>query len=86
MKIHIASPLRSYTHGKEAVDHNARSVQELLEVMDDAYPGIRFRMIDEQEVVRRHIRIFINGELTNDLDHPLAPTDTVRIICAISGG
>ncbi len=50
------------------------------------YPGIRFRMIDEQQRIRRHIRIFINGEQANELSQPLNATDDVVIVQALSGG
>ncbi len=43
-------------------------------------------MIDEQDRIRRHIRIFINGEQVSDLSEPLAATDEVVIVQALSGG
>jgi len=51
-----------------------------------AAPGIRFRIIDEQDRVRRHIRIFVNGEQARDLSQPLKPADEVIIVQALSGG
>jgi molybdopterin synthase sulfur carrier subunit len=50
------------------------------------YPGIRFRMIDEQDRIRRHIRIFVNGEQARDLTQPLDAKDEVIIVQALSGG
>ena len=43
-------------------------------------------MIDEQDRIRRHIRIFVNGEQVRDLAQPLAATDEVIIVQALSGG
>jgi molybdopterin converting factor small subunit len=43
-------------------------------------------MIDEQDRIRRHIRIFVNGEQLANLSHPLRPTDEVVIVQALSGG
>lgn len=54
--------------------------------LDRRYPGLRFRMIDEQDRMRPHIRFFINGEQTFDLAHSLRPTDAVQIVQALSGG
>jgi hypothetical protein len=54
--------------------------------MDRRYPGFRFRIIDEQEGIRPHIRIFINGSLARDLGASTRPGDTIHIICALSGG
>ena len=59
---------------------------ELLADLDRQYPGIRRRMIDEQDHVRPHIRIFVNGEQGFDLNQVVASSDVVQIIQALSGG
>ena len=58
----------------------------VLADLDRQYAGIRFRMIDEQDRIRRHIRIFVNGAQVRDLSQPLAATDEVVIVQALSGG
>lgn len=85
MKVLIPDALRSYTESSRAEAEGA-TLAELLSDLDRQYPGIRFRMIDEQERVRRHIRIFINGEQVNALSQPLNATDDVVIVQALSGG
>ena len=85
MKVLIPSALRSYTESSRAEAQGA-TLAAVLRDLDRQYPGIRFRMIDEQENVRRHIRIFINGEQVNDLSQALKPTDDVVIVQALSGG
>jgi molybdopterin converting factor small subunit len=85
MKVLIPSPLLSYT-GRSWVDATGETLGELLEDLDRQYPGIRFRMIDEQDRMRRHVRFFLNGEATFDLAARLAPTDEVCIVQALSGG
>ncbi|MGZ8256076.1 MAG: MoaD/ThiS family protein, partial [Burkholderiaceae bacterium] len=62
------------------------SLGALLADLDRQYPGIRFRMIDEQDRMRRHVRFFVNGDATFDLQLPLRPTDEVCIVQALSGG
>ena len=54
--------------------------------LDRQFPGIRFRMIDEQDRVRQHMRVFVNRIPEEDLARPLAPTDEVHIFQALSGG
>jgi molybdopterin synthase sulfur carrier subunit len=49
-------------------------------------PGLRFRVIDEQQQMRPHMRFFVNGEQVLDIRHPLAPDDEVQIVQALSGG
>ena len=85
IKVLIASPLRSYT-GADEVEASGGTLGALLADLDARYPGIRFRMIDEQDQVRRHMRIFINGEPVKKLEHPVRETDEVCIVQALSGG
>lgn len=85
MKVLIPSPLVSYT-GRAWVDADGDTLGGLLAELDRRYPGIRFRMIDEQDRMRRHVRFFVNGDQTFDLQRPLRPTDEVAIVQALSGG
>jgi len=86
MTVHIPSPLRSYTANQSSVPGHGATLRELLADLDARHPGMRFRMIDEQGKVREHIRFFVGGERTDDLDAPVAGSHEVHIICAISGG
>lgn len=85
MKVLIPSPLRSYTKKRE-VEATGATLAGLLAELDRRYPGLRFRMIDEQDRMRRHIRFFINGEQTFDVAAPLRASDEVQIVQALSGG
>jgi molybdopterin synthase sulfur carrier subunit len=84
--VRIASPLRSYTHGAASVPAEGGSVAEVLADLDRKYPGIRFRMIDEQDGIRRHIRLFVNTDEAASLSKTVRSDDTVHVICALSGG
>jgi sulfur-carrier protein len=86
MKVNIPSPLLSYTNQLKEVDAAGSTVAEMLDDLNRQFPGIRFRMIDEQDNVRPHMRIFINGEQVWNLDAPLQATDEVHILQALSGG
>ena len=85
MKVLIPSPLRSYTTVRE-VDAAGATLTDLLADLDRQYPGLRFRVIDEQDRMRPHMRFFINGEQVFDLTRSLRPTDAVQIVQALSGG
>ena len=85
MKVLIPTPLRSYTK-KRQVDADGVTVGALLADLDRQYPGIRFRMVDEQDRMRRHMRLFVNGEQVFDLARPLSATDEIAIVQALSGG
>jgi molybdopterin converting factor small subunit len=85
MKVHIPSALRSYTERSDA-EASGDTLADVLADLDHRYAGIRFRMIDEQNRIRHHIRIFVNGEQVRDLSQPLRATDEVVIVQALSGG
>ncbi len=85
MKVLIPSALRSYTEKSEA-EADGDTLAALLADLDRRYTGIRFRMIDEQDRIRRHIRIFVNGTQVHDLAHALCASDEVIIVQALSGG
>jgi molybdopterin converting factor small subunit len=86
MKVLIPSPLRSYTSGDSAVEATGKTLADVLADLDQRYPGIRFRMVDEQDAIRGHMRVFVNGADVRALDTPLRATDEVMIVQALSGG
>jgi molybdopterin converting factor small subunit len=86
MKVLIPSPLRSYTANKIWVEAQGATLGAVLDDLERRFPGIRFRMIDEQETMRRHIRFFVNGAQTFDLALPLRESDELAIVQALSGG
>lgn len=85
MKVLIPTPLRDYTKARE-VDAAGATLDELLFDLDRQYPGLRFRIVDEQDHMRAHMRFFVNGEQVFDVAHPLHPTDSVFLVQALSGG
>lgn len=85
MRVLIPSPLQTYT-GAGAVDARGATLDAALRDIDARCPGFRFRMIDEQDRIRRHIRVFVNGAQTFNLAHPLDPSDEIAIVQALSGG
>ena len=85
MKVLIPTPLRSYTEAR-LVEAEGATMGELLADLERRYPGIRFRMIDEQDRMRRHMRFFVNGEQVFDLNRRLKAADEIQIVQALSGG
>jgi molybdopterin converting factor small subunit len=85
MKVLIPSALHSYT-GVAWVEADGPTLAAVLDDLERQYPGIRFRMIDEQERIRRHIRFFYEGGMVKDLAHPLRADGELCIVQALSGG
>ena len=85
MKVLIPSPLHSYTKARE-VEATGATLGQVLMDLDRRYPGLRFRVIDEQDKMRAHVRFFVNGQQVFDIARLLRAADTVQIVQALSGG
>jgi molybdopterin converting factor small subunit len=86
MKVLISGALRDYTGERREVEANGATLDEVLADLDGRYPGIRFRMVDEQDGIRRHMRIYVNGGEVDAIDVPLRSSDEIIILQALSGG
>jgi sulfur-carrier protein len=86
VRVRIPSPLHAYTEGRAEVEADGGTLGELVADLDARFPGIRFRMIDEHDRVRPHVRFFVDQEMVRGLDHRLRLGADVQIVCAISGG
>ncbi|MGL6109337.1 MAG: MoaD/ThiS family protein [Rubrivivax sp.] len=81
----IPGALRSYTRESQ-VEAVGRTLDELFEDLERRYPGLRFRVVDEQSLLRPNMRIFVNGIGVRELEHALQPDDFVAVVLALSGG
>lgn len=86
MNVRIPSPLRSYTANATVVRAAGETVHDVLRDLDRQFPGLCFRVVDEQGQLRKHMRVFVNDEMTRDLASPVAETDEVTLLQALSGG
>jgi len=84
--VRIASPLRSYTAGAATLAARGSTLAEVLANLEQHCPGIRFRMIDEHNRIRPHMRLFVNTGEAHELSATVRDGDTVHVICALSGG
>ena len=85
MNVLIPGALHSYTRASP-VQAEGATLAALLADLDRRYPGLRFRVVDEQQQLRPNMRIFVNGLGVRDLAHALQPKDDVAIVLALSGG
>ena len=85
MQVLIPGALRSYTRASH-VDAVGDTLAVLFLDLDRRYPGLRFRVVDEQDRLRPNMRVFVNGLGVRDLGHALRQSDFVVIVLALSGG
>jgi molybdopterin converting factor small subunit len=81
----LAGSIRQHAGGLGAVEVEARSVRVAIAALEAAYPALRGWVVDEQGMLRRHVKVFHRG-VSVSLDAPLAPEDELHIVAAISGG
>ena len=93
VRVRVPSPLRSYTRAAEVgvavpllAPELPPTVGGVLASIDGAYPGLRFRIVDEQGQVRPHIRLFVGNLVTRDLAAPIPEGEVLMIVAALSGG
>ena len=86
MKVRIPTPLRSYTDQQTNVTAEGGTLGELCWDLDRQFPGLRFRVIDEQGRLRQHMTVFLGDERCRDLTTSLDGVDEVVIMQALSGG
>lgn len=85
LRVTIPSPLFSYTNRREVVAEGATLAAIMLD-LERQFPGLRFRVIDEQDQLRPHMRVFVGSNELRNLESPLDPAATLHIVQALSGG
>ena len=85
VEVLIPGALKSYTRDAN-VQAEGATLDALFADLDRRYPGIRFRVVDEQGQLRPNMRLFVNGLGTRDMGHALKPGDFVAVVLALSGG
>ena len=86
IRVLIPSQLTSYTGGETRLEAQGATVDAVLDDVDRRFPGLKFRVVDEQDRVRRHMRLFVGMDETRDICRPLRDGDELLIFGALSGG
>jgi sulfur-carrier protein len=86
VKVRIPTPLRSYTGNQANVEASGTTVGELLDDLDRQFPGIAFRVVDEQGRMRQHMVVWLDGERCRDLSASVEGQDELVLMQALSGG
>jgi molybdopterin synthase sulfur carrier subunit len=83
--VRLRAPLKRLAGGRS--DHliDGATVGELLRAVEREHPAAGGWILDERGAVRRHINVFVNGEL-GDEETAVGESDRVDVLPAISGG
>ena len=85
----IPTPLQKFTHSEASVELDAASVEELLQALEQRFPGILERICDEEGKLRRFLNVYVNGEdirFLSNKETVLTDGDEVSIVPAVAGG
>jgi sulfur-carrier protein len=86
IRVAIPSQLIAYTGGATRVEAAGQTVGAVMDDLDRQFPGLKFRVIDEQDRVRRHMRLFVGRNETRSVSQALSEEDELLIFGALSGG
>jgi molybdopterin synthase sulfur carrier subunit len=84
--VYIPSLLRSLTGGRESVTVSGCTVRQVIESLEEAYPGIQARLFDG-DALRPGLALIVDTEASRQgLRHPLTEQSEVHFLPAVSGG
>lgn len=81
--------LRPRVGGRAKVSAAGRTIRELIDALDQQFPGLRFNLCYETGQLRPYVNIFLDREnirYLQGLDTPLSPGATVAILPSVAGG
>lgn len=87
--VRVPTPLRTLTGGQDEVKIEANTVGEAVSALEQSFPGMRDRLLDDKGKVRRHVNLFVGEEdirFLDGLNTALKAGDHVSIVPAIAGG
>ena len=87
--VRIPTPLRKLTNELEVVEASGANINEVIESLNQAFPGLKDRICDEEGNVRRFVNVFVNDEDIRFLDEratAVKDSDEISIVPAIAGG
>ena len=85
-RVRLAALLHSYSGGQDVLEAQGDTLGEVIDDLDRRFPGLAFRVVDEQGSVRRHMRVFIGERTAVDRSTPVPAGAEVFIVGALSGG
>jgi len=86
VRVRVAALLHSYTGGLKVVEVEAGTVGEAIAAVDRRFPGLAFRIIDEQGRIREHMNVFLGEDKVRDLGMSVTAGAEIYIVGSLSGG
>ena len=87
--VRIPAPLRKVTNDKDRVEVEAENLTDMVDAMEEQFPGIKERLLDEFGELRHFVNIYVNGEdvqFLDGLETAIGASDEISIVPAVAGG
>lgn len=81
----VHGPLKKLAGGGSEHPVDGDTVRAVLQTLEQQHPALTGWVLDERGLIRRHINIYVNGELGGE-DTAVENRDRVEVLPAISGG
>lgn len=89
IEVRIPTILRNYTGGEKEVQASGGTLGELLVDLDRTHPGLRGRLVGDDDLLNRFVNVYLNDQdvrFLGGLDTQLGDGDVVTILPAVAGG
>ena len=90
IRVRLTAQLRDYAHGSREVElDSAADLRTMVRKLEQSYPGLGGRIVDDQGRIRAHVNVFVNSANSRELKNentPLRDGDVVHILPSVAGG
>jgi molybdopterin converting factor small subunit len=88
-RVRVPTILRTYTAGESEVTAEGQTLSDVLDSLNDAYPGIKGRIVDEDGTLRRFVNVYVGNDdvrFLDGLDTAVKDDAQISVIPAVAGG
>lgn len=89
VSVRIPTILRTYTNGDSEVSADGETLAAVLDSLEQSYPGIKARIVDEQGAIRRFVNVYVGNDDVRFLEALETSTPEgaqISVIPAVAGG
>lgn len=88
-QVRIPSPLRRLTNGQDKITAEGKTLQEIIDFLEQNFPTIKSRICNEDGEIRNFVNIYVNDEdvrFLNGISSEIKDGDEISIVPAVAGG
>jgi len=89
VEVYLPRALREYSEGKDWIELRAATLADAVTQLNARFPGLGYRLLDDQGKMRRYVLVFVNEDSVAHLAPDavrLRDGDVVHILPSVAGG